>query len=285
MASGEQQKGLRTLTWDELEPWQQDNHFIIRGYRAATNSYGRSLQSLAHIHNQTVNIWSHLLGAVAFVAAAFLLHQQLRQALQFDLVLFGVFFAGLLACLTLSSAFHTFGNHSEVIRQCFLLGDLAGIILLTMTSFYPGVYYGFYCEPAIARFYWAMITIFGIGALIVCLLPQCQRKPWRHVRTAILISMGLSGVVPMTHAAQRFGVHQAGLQMGWDWYVGEGIFYVLGAIIYVNKVPEKWKPGYFDIWGSSHQIFHACVLIGAWCHLNGVVKAFKYNHDPQTMRC
>lgn len=153
----QQQKGLRTLTWDELEPWQQDNHFIIRGYRAATNSYRRSLQSLAHIHNQTVNIWSHLLGAVAFVAAGFLLHQQLRQALQFDLVLFGVFFAGLLACLTLSSAFHTFGNHSEVIRQSFLLGDLTGIILLTMTSFYPGVYYGFYCEPAIARFYWAMV--------------------------------------------------------------------------------------------------------------------------------
>lgn len=80
------------------------------------------------------------------------------------------------------------------------------------------------------------ITIFGIGALIVCLLPQCKRKPWRHVRTAILISMGLSGVLPMTHAAQRFGVRQACLQMGWDWYVGEGIFYVLGAIIYAVSI-------------------------------------------------
>lgn len=37
----------------------------------------------------------------------------------------------------------------------------------------------------------------------------------------------------MTHAALKFGVRQACLQMGWDWYILEGVFYVLGAIVYV----------------------------------------------------
>lgn len=259
------QKGLKTLNWEELEPWQQDNHFIRTGYRGATNSYLRSLQSLLHIHNQTVNIWSHLLGALAFAAVGYVLHRQLQihsSSLQAnDLVLFAIFFAGLLACLTLSSAYHTFGNHSEVIRHSFLLGDLAGIVLLTMASFYPGVYYGFYCEPDIIRFYWAMvrtiicgwplfypltalaltrqITIFGIGALIVCLIPRFKHPPWRAVRTAMLISMGLSGVLPMTHAAQKFGIRQASVQMGWYWYVGEGVCYVLGAIIYVVSLQRS----------------------------------------------
>lgn len=181
-ASGDRQKGLRTLSWNEIEPWQQDNHFIIRGYRAATSSYRKSIQSLMHVHNQTVNIWSHLLGAIAFSCSAILLHHHHNEQIseesiaakktspdhshdrraipQFDLLLFGQFYAGLLICLTLSSAFHTFGNHSEVVRDCFLLGDLAGIILLTMSSFYPGVYYGFYCEPQIARFYCVMVSAF-----------------------------------------------------------------------------------------------------------------------------
>lgn len=165
---GSLEKGQQTLTWNEIESWQQDNHFIIRGYRAATNSYRQSVQSLAYVHNQTVNIWSHLLGAMAFItSAAYLYHHQYYynhgheargQVPQFDLLLFGQFYGGLLACLALSAMFHTFGNHSDVIRHCFLLGDLAGIILLTMSSFYPGVYYGFYCEPQIARVYWTMVS-------------------------------------------------------------------------------------------------------------------------------
>jgi adiponectin receptor len=106
----------------------------------------------------------------------------------------------------------------------------------------------------------------------------------------------------MAHAALIFGIRQADQQMGWGWYVREGIFYVSGALIYVvrlslqmksadkadlgkAKIPERWYSGRFDLWGSSHQIFHVCVLFGAACHLTGALKAFRYNHDTTTMRC
>jgi adiponectin receptor len=45
--------------------------------------------------------------------------------------------------------------------------------------------------------------------------------------------MGLTGVVPMTHAALSFGISQANRQMGWYWYIGEALWYVGGAMIYV----------------------------------------------------
>lgn len=51
------------------------------------------------------------------------------------------------------------------------------------------------------------------------------------------------------------------------------------------KVPERFAPGRFDVWGSSHQIFHVCVLLGAASHLTGAIKGFDYNHDPSTRRC
>ena len=44
------------------------------------------------------------------------------------------------------------------------------------------------------------------------------------------------------------------------------------------RFPERMKPGSFDIWGSSHQIFHILVLLAAATHLNGLLKAFDYNH-------
>lgn len=50
-------------------------------------------------------------------------------------------------------------------------------------------------------------------------------------------------------------------------------------------MPERLRPGRFDIWGSSHQIFHVLVLMAAATHLTGLLKAFDYRHgrvDPPT---
>ena len=54
----------------------------------------------------------------------------------------------------------------------------------------------------------------------------------------MFVSVGLSGVLPMSHAVRLFGVRQANLQMGWSWFVGEAAFYISGAIIYAVLSPE-----------------------------------------------
>ncbi|KAJ2993240.1 hypothetical protein NUW58_g1903 [Xylaria curta] len=232
-------RSFKTLTWEEIEPWQKNNRFILRGYRPPTNSYTKSLQSVGRLHNQTVNIWSHLLAAIVFAATAAALRQQKGFGTSFDMLLFGQFYAGLVLCLLFSSAFHTFDNHSDNVAHSFFLCDLAGIIMLIVASFYPGVYYGFYCEPSTTRVYWTMITVFGAGAMVVCLAPKFHGDSWHQVRTAMLILLGLSGVFPMTHAAIQFSIPQTRLQMGWDWYVGEAIFYLSGASIYSVTPPPR----------------------------------------------
>jgi hypothetical protein len=45
-----------------------------------------------------------------------------------------------------------------------------------------------------------------------------------------------------------------------------GACYLTGAYIYAVAVPEKWKPGRFDVWMSSHNIFHILVVMGAYVH-------------------
>lgn len=47
--------------------------------------------------------------------------------------------------------------------------------------------------------------------------------------------------------------------------------------------PESRRPGSFDIWGSSHQVFHISVVIGAMVHLYGILVAFHWNYEHQ--RC
>lgn len=44
-----------------------DNEFIWRGYRIGFNSHGRILRSLFMLHNESVNVWTHLIGAIMFI--------------------------------------------------------------------------------------------------------------------------------------------------------------------------------------------------------------------------
>lgn len=143
-------KKIRLYAWHELESWQQDNEFLHSGYRKATNSYRASLSSLSYIHNQTANIYSHLVGAVLFILASIFIYYEAvprySTADWWDVGVFASFAAGAMGCFGMSAFFHTVGNHSERVYHSWLLLDLYGILGLICGTVYSGTYYGFYCE-------------------------------------------------------------------------------------------------------------------------------------------
>jgi adiponectin receptor len=47
--------------------FMKDNEYILGGYRIGFNSKRRILRSLFMVHNESVNVWSHLIGATLFV--------------------------------------------------------------------------------------------------------------------------------------------------------------------------------------------------------------------------
>eukprot|EP00826_Nyctotherus_ovalis_P055962 TRINITY_DN7487_c0_g1_i19.p2 TRINITY_DN7487_c0_g1~~TRINITY_DN7487_c0_g1_i19.p2 ORF type:complete len:154 (-),score=38.00 TRINITY_DN7487_c0_g1_i19:649-1110(-) len=59
-------------TWEQAPEFLRDNEYIRRGYRINFNTTGRVLKSLFMCHNETTNIWSHLLAA--FLFAAFMIY-------------------------------------------------------------------------------------------------------------------------------------------------------------------------------------------------------------------
>ena len=46
----------------------------------------------------------------------------------------------------------------------------------------------------------------------------------------------------------------------------------------MEQVPERTRPGTFDILGSSHQILHLMVILAGLAHTVGVLRAFEYAH-------
>lgn len=90
--------------------------------------------------------------------------------------------------------------------------------------------------------------------------------------------MGLSALLPVTHGLYVFGFRHLNHRMKVKYLVAQGSLYIFGAGLYAARVPEKIWPGKFDLFGSSHQIFHFFVLAAAGTHLLGLVKAFHNKH-------
>lgn len=150
------------VSYADLPHWQQDNSHIHTGYRKASYGYIRSFSTVFHWHNESVNIWTHLLPALLSVPTGIILHNVLRprydRASTADIRAMSCFFLGAAACLGMSAIFHTVSNHSPKVAKLWNQLDYVGIAILIAGSFVPSVYYGFFCFPKLQVTYWAMAS-------------------------------------------------------------------------------------------------------------------------------
>jgi len=101
----------------------------------------------------------------------------------------------------------------------------------------------------------------------------------------MFVAMGLSAVVPVLHGVRLYGLSEIQQRIGLSWLLLQGFLYILGAALYAARWPERTAPGLFDIWGSSHQIFHVLVVMAAASHLYGLFVAFDYHHGVLELAC
>ncbi|KAF8068892.1 hemolysin-III related-domain-containing protein [Lyophyllum atratum] len=271
-------KSSRTLTWSELPAWQRDNEHIISGYRRAQNHWRGCFTSVyAYLHNETINIHSHLWGAVLFI---YLLvdfnSQQHLGATWIDTAVFSVFLCSAVFCLSASAFYHTATCHSEKVSSSCHALDYSGIVILTVGSFYPSLYYGFHCQAYLRLFYILSFTLVGFGAAYIVLHPEYAKPTHRGARTAVFIGLGLCAVVPVSHLLSTHGSAHLLSEMGFEWLLASGGLYIIGALLYANRIPERLAPGRFDYFLASHQIFHFCVVLAALAHYYGALKALDY---------
>jgi hypothetical protein len=64
---------------EDIPDWLKDNPYILRGYRAHLD-WRQCLRSMFKIHNETLNVWTHVLGALFFLFLMFHTLQSLSPA-------------------------------------------------------------------------------------------------------------------------------------------------------------------------------------------------------------
>ncbi|KAF2802360.1 HlyIII-domain-containing protein [Mytilinidion resinicola] len=266
----------RLLNSDQVPSWYAHNDYIHTGYRPVTKSFVLCVESLAYLHNETVNIYSHLVPAVL---AALLGNYVLAR--HFNSHFPKAFWKDQLV-------FHI---HSTTSVVCFGISDLWGcldyvtIVLQILGSFISGIYVGSYCEPNLQKNYWSMVhRHLSFLAGFIVLNPRLQGTKSKNIRLSAFVATGFSAFAPIIHAACIFPYEQLDKQAGLRYYYLEGLLIIIGVMLYATHFPESWKPERFDIWGASRQIFHSFIVLGVFTHLYGALDAFEWNYVNQRCR-
>lgn len=171
-----------------------------------------------------------------------------------------------MCCLICSSVSHLFACHSRRFYLFFWRLDYAGISVMIVCSFFSPIYYTFSCHPYSRLFYLTFITLAGVVAVVTLLAPALSSGRYRSFRATLFLTMGFSGVIPAAHAVILYWESNPQISLALGYEVAMGILYGVGAGFYVSRIPERWKPGTFDIVGHSHQIFHVFVVAAALAH-------------------
>lgn len=272
----------RLKSWDEIPSWQQDNEYILSSYRQATGSFKRCFESLGYVHNETINIYSHVIGAAIFLIAPIYAYQALYLryplATPTDIFVFSTFFYGVSICFVFSATYHIISNHSPKVQKFGNQLDYLGIVILMWGSTIPSIYYGFYCDPRLQEIYWANVSILAILCIVATLHPRFRHPTLRPYRAAMYAGLGLSAVVFVVHGILLHGLIEQKQRMSVDWMGLMAFFNLTGAVIYAARVPEKLTPLKYDIYGSSHQVLHIAVILAGLAHMFGLFRAFDYLH-------
>lgn len=166
------------LSFEDLPEWYRDNEYILHGYRHVSGCVATSVRSLLYLHNESINIYTHLLPAVAFMIGEGTvlrhLHVKYPNVTVPDEIIFTLFILTAILCLLSSAGYHMLSNHSESVNNLSLRVDFAGIMVLTVGDFVSGIYMVFWCEPTPKIIYWTMVLSGPTLSLVQCHTNLCD---------------------------------------------------------------------------------------------------------------
>lgn len=155
-------KRLELLSIDLVPSWYGENPYIHTGYRPVFAAAMPCFRSWLYLHNQTGNIYTHLVPGLAAVGGnavlALYFSTNYPGATLADRLVFHLYLTACAVCFGVSAAYHTLLCHSMELADFWIRLDYVCISALIMASFVPGLYMGFYCEPLLLRSYLGLVS-------------------------------------------------------------------------------------------------------------------------------
>ncbi|XP_056120804.1 progestin and adipoQ receptor family member VII, a [Rhinichthys klamathensis goyatoka] len=253
--------------------------YIYSGYRALHRNWRFYFLSLLQRHNETVNVWTHLVGALVVLIKTVQLSETvdfMNDPHSWPLL---ILLLSSTVYMTFSAVAHLLAGKSELCHYAFFYLDYVGVSLYQYGSAVAHYYY------AIEESWHACVRGFfmPIASFLCCLscfgccygkyrnysLPPWVRKIGQVVPSAVAYSWDTS---PVFH---RFITWFPSWSRGDSrsspallFHFGQVAFFLSSAFFFTQPVPERWFPGHCDFLGQGHQVFHVLLALCTVCQIH-----------------
>jgi adiponectin receptor len=231
-------------------------------------TYRESIGSIAHLHSETINVWSHVFGTLWFCASATRFAATATSLFSLSAAAILVYLIGNIFCFACSTLYHVFADHPEA--DSWLRLDHLGIICAIWASSISFIALSFGCHPREQFVYTVFIT--ATAALCSVRLSSNSQHSCSERRSRI-----------STHVA--FG-SLAALPAVRCWYLGRNIgllgdfgmmvtINTLGGAIYATHLLDDAIGAKLGIPNASHNTMHVLAVTGALVYEQGLLSTYK----------
>jgi adiponectin receptor len=259
----------RSASWllpiTEVPSWVRFNRFVLTGYRPQMNVL-RTASTFARWHNESVNVWTHVLPALWYVYLLWNPPVDLW-TMQWTLLSFIFIFSA-------STMYHLFipcccsqDGYTRLIT-CDVLGALACITM----SGYSFIAFGYRCTSAAeVQFY---SVLFGLAASLVLLAIVSFRmtvvQRFKMFGLLCILRLILSQIILLPKV---FG---HGFSWSYTYHTLSFFMMLIGGLFNISRVPERWVSPHsslrwVDYIGNSHNIWHLFCFASAHMTMLGAI--------------
>ncbi|KAI0630404.1 HlyIII-domain-containing protein [Trametes polyzona] len=268
--------GSRLIQYVDLPEKWRNNPFVKGGYRfIPLHEWPRLVLSLFALHNETLNIHTHL---IPFLLWSFTLFRfsPYSEASETDEPAKVIFTAFALICLFTSALWHTMAGcaHPHGMELCARI-DYVGIGWLISASVGTVVYYGFQCQETTRNAFLLLCLCIGLSGSILPFTNWFNQREYRHYRIVFFVSLALSSIAPLAELAREHSTGAMGAFI--RPIVPSLVSYVVGLVFYATHFPEcvlapRWPSLRVLDWlgGGSHAIWHVCIVLAISLHKQGM---------------
>ena len=253
--------------------------FIFKGYRHHKSTPFQCILSLFDATNETLNFWTHFLPSFYFVWML----KELSDNLDFrnDCYTWPLLGYFCMCCIypLASAAAHAFNTMSDKARHICFFVDYSAISLGGLATAICYKAYAFPAELQFSLYGDLFIPIATINALL-CIAVSCETRfmtPSTFQKVLRIASMGLPCIHDLIPLIYRlaFGSEEEMALSSFTNHFRSVICVVMAGFTYGTHLPERFYPGFFDIVGHSHQLFHIFAIMGTIEQMQGMLNDFR----------
>lgn len=262
--------------------------YIQRGYRKPYKPKRYYIHSLFQLHNETLNVWTHLIATLVFVYKFIQTTEYVNYIDDVNSLPVLVFSIGTIVSTLFSAVAHLMHSRSEYHHFKYFQIDYFGVNLNAhgvgmIYMFFSGTelfydHWGAYFVPwTLAMTSFAGVVAMGLGKMYL-----------RRLRIVINITQNLTSCLllgmPLWYKLADV-ISTNDIAAFWNDVfpcLTHYILFGISALFYATKIPERFKPELFDLIGHSHQWFHLFISLMSLSQFHTIELLYSRRSDALT---